>query len=195
MIIIKNILKRFTSLVILSLLLASCSNIQTDIFLPPIIEGEDLRNGNAALIDFKLSKRPTAIVFLSSKCPCSNSHIDLIAKLARQNSAIQFIGIHSNQDEEIEPARAYFKSLALPFPVIRDENAKIADFFKAFKTPHAYLLDAQMQQVYQGGVTDCAEANKSKRQYLEEAIEDLLNNRPIKTPEGRTLGCFIKRTQ
>lgn len=194
MVTIRQILPTFLHFVFLILANVSCSTNQTSELSLPQLKGEDLRNGDAAEFNIGSSKKPTAIIFLSAKCPCSNSHIDRIINLANQYTSIQFIGIHSNQDEPLESARTYFKSLGLPFPVMRDENAVIADFLKAFKTPHAYLLDPQNQIVYQGGVTDCPEANKSEQQYLKDALEDLINNRPIKNSQGRTLGCFIKRT-
>jgi hypothetical protein len=135
------------------------------------------------------------VVFLSSKCPCSDSHIVEMQDLAKDFPDFEFVGIHSNVDEDLETSKTYFEQKKLVFPVIQDRNAQIADQFKAFKTPHAFVLSSEGKILYQGGVTNSAQFSRANKKFLREALEDIRSKKDIRTPEGRTLGCVIARSK
>lgn len=135
----------------------------------------------------------TVVVFLSAKCPCSDSHIVELKALAKDFPNASFIGVHSNFDENADDTKAYFQKAALPFPVIQDVKAYYANEFHALKTPHAFVIDAKGQVLYKGGVSDSHDFAKSKRHYLREALNDLKAGKTVATAEGRTLGCTITR--
>lgn len=137
-------------------------------------------------------KRGLVVVFLSAVCPCSNSHLEELSALAKENPEFTFVGVHSNVDESIEKSKTYFEKAKLPFVVLQDEKAKLADQFKALKTPHAFVVTAE-GTVYRGGVSSSKQFDQADRKYLREALEDLREGRPVRTPEGRTLGCVISR--
>lgn len=139
------------------------------------------------------SKRPLVLVFLSSKCPCSMSHIPELKALATEFKEFEFIGINSNSDESLENAHAYFDSIGLGFPVLRDQNFKFADHFKAAKTPHAFLIQTNGRIVFQGGVSNSSKFPQADRKFLREALEDIKTGSPIRTPHARALGCSIVR--
>jgi thioredoxin-related protein len=139
------------------------------------------------------SKKGMAIVFLSITCPCSNSHVKELIKLSREYSDYDFVAIHANQDEELKDAKPYFAEAALPFPVLEDVNLTMAERFKARSTPHVFLLDAEGAVLYRGGVSSSKDCEKAGHLYLREALEDLAKGEKVRTPAGRTLGCFISR--
>ena len=85
----------------------------------------------------------TVVVFLSAACPCSDSHVPYLKKLKLEFPQITFIAIHSNMDEDEKTTEAYFKAVNLPFDVIQDVEARLADQFQAFKTPHAFIISKQ----------------------------------------------------
>lgn len=140
-----------------------------------------------------ISKKAVVVIFLSAVCPCSNSHIQELTSLAKEYTDFEFIGIHSNVDESKEITVKYFEKAKLPFVVIQDNNAKIADEFKAYKTPHAFVIHPDGNIVYRGGVSDSHDFPSSKKRFLRDAIFDISQNNPVRTSEGRTLGCVISR--
>lgn len=156
---------------------------------PYQIEGQNI----ADTANVSASATMSVVVFLSAKCPCSHSHLSEIAELSKSYPTYKFIGVHSNMDESEEVTKSYFVNAKLPFPVVQDQGTKIADHFKAIKTPHAYILGANGDILYQGGVSDSKDCSKAGRKLLREALEDLKNNRPVKTPFARALGCSISR--
>jgi peroxiredoxin len=141
----------------------------------------------------KADKKKSVLIFLSARCPCSNSHITLLKKLSEKYTQFNFIAIHSNTDETIEESQKYFSKINLNFQIIQDNKTQIADALKAFKTPHVYILSTEGLILYQGGMTDSSNADNAKHHYLADALEDLQNNRDVRLKESRTLGCVISR--
>lgn len=156
------------------------------------VRGADLLSGKtvAASVD---GKKGAVVVFLSAVCPCSDSHIQELASLAGEYSEFAFFAIHSNVDESDADSKTYFEKVKLPFVVIQDAGAKLADEFKASKTPHSFVLLANGDVVYRGGVSSSRHFEQAEHKYLREALADLRAGRPVKTAEGRTLGCAISR--
>lgn len=158
------------------------------------LKGESILDNTEIQAGQKKSKG-LVVVFVSSKCPCSDSHIEELKELAKAFPDFEFVGIHSNMDEDFEVSKSYFEAKKLPFPVIQDHKAKIADDFKAFKTPHAFILKLSGEIVYQGGVTNSAQFSRSNKKFLREALQDIAADRTVEIPEGRTLGCVIARSK
>ncbi len=156
------------------------------------LKGSDVLTGKAISTSLE-GHKGLVVVFLSAVCPCSNSHIQELTALSKAYPDFIFLGVHSNSDEKKDQTQTYFQNAKLPFPVIQDNGAKIADEFKAYKTPHAFVMKANGEIAYEGGVSSSHDFANADRKFLREALEDLDKNRPVKTPEGRTLGCVISR--
>jgi peroxiredoxin len=162
--------------------------------LPKDVSGTNLLTGAKISVPTRFSdKKGLVIIFMSAKCPCSDSHVSEMKKLSEQYSDFKFTVIHSNTDEPKDFSQKYFKQVQLPFEVIEDEKTKLADEFKAYKTPHAFLINPQGEIVYQGGVTNSSDAKKSDLHFLANALEDLSQGKPVRIANGRTLGCVIIR--
>lgn len=159
---------------------------------PSVIEGQNLASTETQSIVLKHDKT-YAVVFLSTKCPCSLSHLTELKALVRDYPDVQLIGVHSNLDEDVTEAQAYFKAHALGFPVVQDRDNILANRFGAFKTPHAFIV-SKGEIVYRGGVSDRQTYAPDARKYLRDALEDLKQNRVVKTSSTRTLGCAIPRS-
>jgi len=159
------------------------------------LSGLDLVAGKDLTIQLSKAKHGTVIIFLSSKCPCSNSHLSALNQLAKKfnDDGFSFVGVHSNVNEDYNESRQYFQSSKLSFPVIQDVNAKIADTYEAFKTPHVFVVSPQRKMLYQGGVDDSKVMQKAKRQYLLEALLAIRNGKEPAEKNVRVLGCEIKR--
>ena len=139
-------------------------------------------------------KKATVVLFMSSSCPCSESHEKKISRLYQTYSkdGFEFVAVHANQDETLEEAQAHFKKAQLPFAIVQDEGAKIANELKALKTPHAYIIQ-KGKIIYEGGVDDSMDAAKSKKEFLETALKEVSQGQSITLAKTRALGCQIKR--
>lgn len=155
------------------------------------LKGEDLFTQKP--LEVKAKAKGLVIAFLSARCPCSHSHVPVIEKLSQEFPDFQFVAIHSNADEPTEQAKTYFQNAKLGFPILQDEKNKMADQFKAAKTPHVYVLGTNGETLYKGGMTNSSDGPSADRQYLREALIALQAGKKVETPETRSLGCAISR--
>lgn len=156
------------------------------------ISGKNVLNDEVVSVSAS-GKKGLVIVFVSAKCPCSNSHIAELKSLSQDYPDFNFVGVHSNMDEPSDVTKTYFTQEALPFAVVQDDHAKIADQFKALKTPHAFVIQADGKIVYQGGVSSSKTFKKAEHKFLRQALENLHAGQAVAKPEGRALGCSIAR--
>ena len=146
-------------------------------------------------IDVRPGKKGTVVVFMSIVCPCSNSHIPVLKKIADDFKNFNFVVVHSNSDEEIGATKSYFKTANFAFPVLQDQKTKLADEYKAYKTPHAFVISPDGKILYRGGVTNSNDAPTADKLYLRNALEDIEAGHEVRIKEGRTLGCVISRRE
>ena len=126
--------------------------------------------------------RGVAVVFLSCKCPYAAQARQPLGELFKTyGSKVTFVGINANQNESLEDIKAD-AAVSFPFPMLRDEDAKVADLFAAARTPEAFLIDSSGVIRYHGGVAD-----------LGAALGDLTARRSVSKPEAKAFGCTIKR--
>lgn len=133
------------------------------------------------------------MVFLSAKCPCSMSHIDELKSLVQEFKEFAFVGVHSNQDEALATSQESFRALRLPFVILEDETAKLADKYQAVKTPQVFVLNPQGKVLYQGGVTNSNVAQKADKHLLREALTAIRAGQSVPNLESKALGCAIVR--
>jgi hypothetical protein len=163
---------------------------------PYSISGIDLTTNKSYSIDLSQTKVATVIVFLSAKCPCSNSHIPSLKILAKEFSMhdIAFVGIHSNLNENIIDSFEYFRGLNLNFPVLQDINNKLANAFEAYKTPHVFIVSPKLDMLFQGGIDDSRIIENAKHHFLYDALVAIRDGKLPKERNVRVLGCEIRRS-
>ena len=159
---------------------------------------KDIVSGQSVELDANTlkMKKATVLLFLSARCPCSNSHVDEIKDLhILFKDQIRFIGVHSNQNENALEAKKYFNQIDLGFPVLKDTDAIIADRYKAFKTPHVFVLDSRGEIIYRGGVSSSQHFDSSVKKYLRDVLTDINQGQAPRMSESKSLGCVILRTK
>ncbi len=160
--------------------------------LPPL-EAKTILDDKVISLKWQSNSKNHVIVFLSSTCPCSNAHVEYLKKLHQENPDFEFIGVHSNADEKPETALSYFKLASLPFPVVKDQDSKWANEFKANRTPHSFVVNPKGEILYEGGVTSSSNPEKAEEFYLKDALSATKLGQKIKLSKTRVLGCEIAR--
>ena len=121
----------------------------------------------------------TVITFLSTKCPCSNSHLPHLLELQKDFPQFSFIGIHSDKMGKKGDVQAFFKEKKVTFPVLLDSKLKLANAFKAIKTPHVFVINSEGQLLFHGGLTNSANFKFAKKLYLREALNKIKRKEPL----------------
>lgn len=157
------------------------------------INGFFLTKNSIQTIELAGSPKAHVIMFLSKDCPCSKGNLDYLNNLSREFKDFSFIGVHSKKGSNAEEVNAYLQDKKLNFDVVNDSDLKIADQFKALKTPHVFVVNTKGEVVYNGGVTNTTFPENAKEHFLKTTLTELQNHKEISRPETRTLGCFIAR--
>ncbi|HEV3203161.1 MAG TPA: redoxin domain-containing protein [Gemmataceae bacterium] len=157
---------------------------------------KDAEGKSFAVTDLK-DKHAVVAVFISFDCPVSTSYAQVLADLHKtyQSKGVAFIGITTNDDEDAVKHAAEYK---IPFPVYKDEGKTAALAFQAEITPEAFVLDRHFILRYRGRI-DNGYAARLKKNYkvtrhdLQQALDEVLANKPVSEPATLAIGCPIPR--
>lgn len=143
----------------------------------------------------------TLIMFICNHCPFVKHVNSTITQLATnyQAKGIAFIAISSNDVVNYpQDAPELMKQTALTenysFPYLFDESQEVAKAYEAACTPDFYLFNNTLRLAYRGQLDDSRPGNgiPSTGLDLSNAMEALLNNKPINPVQKPSIGCNIK---
>ena len=146
-------------------------------------------------------KKGTLIMFICNHCPFVKHVNSKITELAAtyQSQGIAFIAISSNDIVNYpQDSPELMKQTALQekynFPYLFDETQEVARAYEAACTPDFYLFDSDLKLVYRGQLDDSRPGNDIPLTGLDlsNAMESLVNNKPINPVQKPSIGCNIK---
>ncbi|HZZ43642.1 MAG TPA: redoxin domain-containing protein [Tepidisphaeraceae bacterium] len=143
--------------------------------------------------------RATAIVFIATDCPISNSYIPTLNTLAAKWSgqSVPFVGILSEPSLTRQQAADWAKSYSAAFPVIFDASGELARKFNPSKTPEAFVLARNGEIKYHGRINDAWAGLTHKRQStstneLDDALTAVVAGSDPKITTTDIVGCEIE---
>ena len=158
---------------------------------------KDAEGASHTLYTLNEEKSATVIVFLATQCPVVTEYVDRITALveAYEDKKVQFIGINSNKQETAAEILEYNKKHGFEFPVLKDPENKIADYFGARRTPEVFLLDAERVLRYAGAIDNSRK--EPTKNYLQNVLDLVLAGKdiPKASKKTRAIGCTIKRVR
>ncbi len=143
--------------------------------------------------------KAVVVLFLGTQCPVNNLYLPALATMQKKyaGQGVLFIGINSNAQDNRAAVAKHAKQFELPFVVLKDEGAKLADRFAAARTPEAFVLDGTRTVRYRGRIDDRYDKGVQRpqptRHDLVEAIDAVLANRAVAQPVTEPAGCPIAR--
>jgi peroxiredoxin len=158
----------------------------------------DFRGKKTSLSDFHDAKI-VVVVFLGTECPIVKLYAGRLQQLADrfQGDGVAIIGIDANQQDSLAELEHFARTHSIHFPLLKDPGNRIADLFRAQRTPEVFVLGAQRKIRYHGRIDDqyTYETQRSRKEqdYLTSAIEQLLAGSPVHIPETEVVGCHIGR--
>ncbi len=160
---------------------------------------KDADGASHALYQLSEEKPATVVLFLATQCPAIDYTERIVALVKtyseKPEKKVQFIGINSNKQETIEEIAEYNKKHGFEFPVLKDPENKIADYFGARRTPEVFLLDAERVLRYAGAIDNSPK--EPTKHYLKDALDLVIAGKdiPEKSKKTRAVGCTIKRVR
>lgn len=173
---------------------------QEKVELDAVVKDFTLKDADGAphsLYVLSEEKSVTVVLFLATQCPASTDYVERIVALTKayDDKNVQFIGINSNKQETVKEILEYNKKHGFEFPVLKDPENKIADYFGARRTPEVFLLDAEHVLRYAGAIDDSRK--EPTKNYLQNALDLVIagKNIPKTSKKTRAIGCTIKRVR
>jgi len=155
-----------------------------------------------SLSDFK-SAKGFIVVFTCNHCPYAKKYEDRIIALDKmyKDKGYPVIAINPN-DPAVQPQDGFAemqtraREKGFTFPYLVDEGQKIYPIYGATKTPHVYILKKENGKnivKYIGTIDNNYEnPNDVSDYYVQDAVNQLLKNQPVKTEKTVAIGCTIK---
>lgn len=143
--------------------------------------------------------RGVAVVFISPDCPIANAFQPALAQLHRRfaSKGVAVLLIHSQPGISADAARRHQQEFKIEAPVVLDAEQSLARALHATVTPEAIVLDAHGKVVYRGLIDNLYVGFGRKRRaatehYLQDAMQALVDQSPIKIAQTRPIGCLIQ---
>ncbi len=117
---------------------------------------KDTENKTQSLKKLSEEKKAVVLIFLATQCPAVDDYVQRIATVVEdyKEKEVQFVGIHSNKHETAEEIKKYREKHKFEFPILKDPDNKIADYFQARRTPEVFVLDSEHILRYRGAIDD-----------------------------------------
>jgi peroxiredoxin len=142
----------------------------------------------------------TLIFFTCNHCPYvvgSEARMkDLFAEITPRG--ISMVAIHSNETAD-HPTDAFpfvierMKEMGFGWLSLDDGQQFVAKEYGATRTPHYFLFDKQGVLAYTGRMDNSPrDATRAETNELRDAIDDMLNGRPVRLAQTDAIGCNVK---
>jgi peroxiredoxin len=147
--------------------------------------------------DLRLNKA-TVFIFVAIDCPNSNTYAPILAGMYPEYSArgVAFYNVYSDPAETADAVRKHDADYLVPFPALLDAHQTLARQTGARSTPEAVILGPEGQELYRGRVDDrFVDFGKTRfhptQDDLAEALDAILQGKPVPHPVTKVLGCAI----
>ncbi|MGB4710833.1 MAG: redoxin domain-containing protein [Fuerstiella sp.] len=158
----------------------------------------DFRGKRHELYDFKQAK-VVVLAFLGTECPLVKLYARRLQELSETygSRGVVFVGVNSNRQDSITDIGAFARLNSLTFPILKDVGNKLADEVAADRTPSVVVLDGDRVVRYSGRIDDQYGAGYARdtaaNNYLQDAMESLLSDKPVSVASMPAEGCLIGR--
>ncbi|HWL89387.1 MAG TPA: redoxin family protein [Polyangiaceae bacterium] len=183
-----------TRAALLALVLAACAPARSPSSMSSIpnrsLPGGDGRPHALVAPEAKL----TVIEFFSAHCPCQAAHDARLRDLVKSYAprGVAFLALDSEAGNGIERARAEAQRRDYVHPILVDAGGAMARALAADYATYTLVVDRDGHVVYVGGIdSDKNHLTDDAVPYLRDALDDALADRPLRRPDGKTLGCAL----
>ena len=162
---------------------------------------------NHKLSDYAAAK-VMMVVFTCNHCPTAQAYearlnriqqdyadrgVALVAISPNDPKAVRLDELgYSDLGDTLEDMKIRAREAGFEFPYLYDgENQKVSLSFGVLATPHVFIFDADRKLRYKGRIDDSEEGNP-KSHDARNAIEALLNGKPVPVKTTKVFGCSTK---
>jgi peroxiredoxin len=198
-------MKKIISLFMILFALTAAAPLDNGYQVGDTVKDFKLKNVDGKMVSLSDYKNVKGIilVFDCNTCPVSKKYNERIIALNQKyaSAGVPLIAINPNSpesspDDSYPDMVAYARKKGYTFPYLYDEAQETPNDFGATNTPHVFLLknvSGNFQVAYIGAIdNNSSDGSQATRRYVEEAVDALLANQTIRTPQTKAIGCSIK---
>jgi len=167
---------------------------------PPFSLPDTISRNNYSL-DMLKGGKATVIMFICNHCPFVIHVIQELVKipLSYKDKGISFIAVSSNDmishpEDSPENMKKFAEKHQFPFPYLYDASQDIARVYSAACTPDFFIFNRELSLVYRGQMDDSRPGNKIPvtGKDIRNALDNILNDKPVDPEQWPSIGCNIK---
>lgn len=170
----------------------------------PAFIGTTAEGKTVSLEDYK--GKIVVLEWHNKGCPFVRKHYDSknMQSLQKEVTGKDVVWLTINSSAEgqqgYETGEAALKTAAdegaAPTAIVIDTAGTIGKAYDAKTTPHMYVIDKDGKLVYAGGIDDRASFKQEDiagaRNYVREAVNALIEGKPVEVSSAKPYGCSIK---
>ncbi len=150
--------------------------------------------------DSAVGRKGLLVVFTCNHCPYAKAVWPRFIRIGTYalSMDVNVLAVNPNinpnyPDDAPSEMKKKIQEWGIPFPYLIDSAQDAARAFKAQCTPDIYLFDKQKKLVYHGRMDDnWQDESKVTRLELKEALDNLIEGKPIPDKQVPSIGCSIK---
>jgi peroxiredoxin len=158
----------------------------------------DLTGTQHKLSDYK--GKVVVLEWTNNQCPFVVRHQGKLKTMQKayakyKDKGVVWLAVNSSHfgDGESDNIRKWAKEQNIEYPILLDAPGKVGRLYGAKTTPHMFVIDRQGMLAYSGAIDDDPRDQKSeKRNYVEEAVNTLLNGSTVAVGTTEPYGCSVK---
>lgn len=141
----------------------------------------------------------TVLYFATVECPIVNRYLPRIGAMAREleERGVVFVVVNVSPGDALVDAAAQVSKTAPAAIFAKDFDGSLSHACGVTRTATCVVLDAQQRLVYRGRVDDqfgyTSARTEAKQQELRVALDEVLQQRAVTTPESEVSGCRITK--
>lgn len=136
------------------------------------------------------------VVFLRNLCPTTHQYESRLRNFAKEfaDDKVQVVAISvsRNPAEGLDRMAARAKEKQYAWPYLLDDSQFTGRQYGATVTPQFFVLDRDRKIAYMGAFDDDLKGTAVKRQYVAEAVRNLLTGKPVDPVDTLAKGCEIE---
>lgn len=143
-------------------------------------------------------QKATVFFFVLTDCPIANSYAPEINRIATAYGprGVRSYVVYVEEDLSAETARRHAQDHAFKFPALLDPGHKLVKIAGVTVSPEVAVLAPDNSVLYRGRIDDRAAAFGKRRvkpsqRDLREALDAILDGKPVGTPVTKAVGCYI----
>jgi peroxiredoxin len=102
------------------------------------------------------------------------------------------------QGSDVDMNRKRAVEYAMGYPILLDPDGRVGHAYGATNTPYMYVVNAQGTLIYRGAIDNSPDGEGESPtggklvNYVDEALDAVKANQPVKVPETKAYGCSVK---